>query len=92
MFLYILDKELTLRKREPGHVSDGAVSLQLIAVVEEQDEQRAESGISGSCDIMTATSSLSDEVSGQLTAEARREMWRRGHGRPRSSDVHQHEP
>lgn len=65
------------------------MSLQLIAVVE---EPRAESGVSGSCDIITATSSLSDEVSAQLTAEARREMWRRAHGRPRSSDVHQHQP
>lgn len=46
----------------------------------------AESGVSGSCD-MTATSNLSDDVSGELTAEGRREMWRRAHHR---TDVRQH--
>ncbi|XP_056869498.1 piezo-type mechanosensitive ion channel component 2-like isoform X1 [Takifugu flavidus] len=60
---------------------------QLIAVVAGQDGQGVESGISGSLDIMTTTSNLSDEVSGEVTAEGRREMWRRAHGRPRSTEV-----
>lgn len=46
-----------------------------------------ESGISGSLEIMTTTSNLSDEVSGEVTAEGMREMWRRAHGRPRSTEV-----
>lgn len=36
---------------------------------------------------MTTTSNLSDEVSGEVTAEGMREMWRRAHGRPRSTEV-----
>lgn len=68
-------------------VAHGFVSLQLIAVVGGQDGQREESGISGSLDIMTTTSNLSDEVSGEVTAEGMREMWRRAHGRPRSTEV-----
>ncbi|XP_059183361.1 piezo-type mechanosensitive ion channel component 2-like [Centropristis striata] len=42
----------------------------------------AGSAISGSCDIITTTSNLSDDVSGDITAERRRELWRRGHERP----------
>lgn len=61
-------------------------------MVGEQDVQRVESGISGSCDIMTTTSNLSEEVSGEVTAEGRREMWRRAHERPRSTDVNKYEP
>lgn len=76
-------------QRSPrGRLADGSVSLQLIAAAGEQDAEGAESGISGSCDIMTATSNLSDEVSGELTAEGRREMWRRAHHSPRSTGVH----
>ncbi|XP_034416405.1 piezo-type mechanosensitive ion channel component 2-like [Cyclopterus lumpus] len=41
--------------------------------------ERAESAISVSCDIITATSNLSDEVSSDITAERRRELWRRAH-------------
>ncbi|KAL6097437.1 uncharacterized protein ACO6RY_12985 [Pungitius sinensis] len=44
--------------------------------------EREESAIIGSCDIMTATSNLSDEVGSDITAERRREMWRRAHTRP----------
>lgn len=51
--------------------------LQLIAVPGELEAQGAESG----GDIMTETSNLSEEVSGELTAEGRREMWRRAHHR-----------
>ncbi len=51
--------------------------------------ERAESAVSGSCDI-TATSNLSDEISGDITAERRRELWRRAHDRPESRDVWKH--
>lgn len=70
----------------------GAVSLQLVAVVGGQDGQRVESGISGSLDIMTTTSNLSDEVSGEATAEGMREMWRRAPEGPRSTDVNKPDP
>ncbi|XP_049912684.1 piezo-type mechanosensitive ion channel component 2-like [Epinephelus moara] len=49
--------------------------------------QNVESAISGSCDITTATSNLSDDVSGDMTAERRRELWRRAHNRPECRDV-----
>ncbi|XP_075941386.1 piezo-type mechanosensitive ion channel component 2-like isoform X1 [Anarhichas minor] len=49
--------------------------------------ERAESAISVSCDVITATSNLSDEVSGDITAERRRELWRRAHDRPECRDV-----
>nr|XP_046227093.1 piezo-type mechanosensitive ion channel component 2-like isoform X2 [Scatophagus argus] len=52
-----------------------------------QDLQRAESAVSESCDIMTATSNLSDELSADITAERRRELWRRAHNRPEYRDV-----
>lgn len=68
------------------------MSLQLIAAVGGQEGQRAESGISGSLDIMTTTSNLSDEVSGEVTAEGVRELWRRAHGRARSTEVKRHDP
>ncbi|XP_060920541.1 piezo-type mechanosensitive ion channel component 2-like [Labrus mixtus] len=44
--------------------------------------ERSESAFSQSCDIITATSNLSDEVTGDITAERRRELWRRAHDRP----------
>lgn len=50
--------------------------------------QEAESGVSGSCDVMTATSHLSEEVSGELTAEERREVWRSAHNRPDVRRLH----
>ena len=56
--------------------------LQLIDCDGGRGVERAESAISGSCDIITATSNLSDEVSGDITAERRRELWRRAHERP----------
>ncbi|KAK9527367.1 hypothetical protein VZT92_013937 [Zoarces viviparus] len=49
--------------------------------------ERAESAISVSCDVITTTSNLSDEVSGDITAERRRELWRRAHDRPECRDV-----
>lgn len=64
------------------------MSLQLMVVPGGQDVEGAESGVSGSCDIMTATSDLSDDVSSELTAEGRREMWRRAH---HHRDVCQHD-
>lgn len=73
-------------------MAHGFVSLQLIAVVGGQDGQGVESGISGSLDIMTTTSNLSDEGSGEVTAEGMREMWRRAHGRARSTEVKGHGP
>ncbi|XP_042254704.1 piezo-type mechanosensitive ion channel component 2-like [Thunnus maccoyii] len=47
----------------------------------------AESAVNGSCDIITATSHLSDDVSSDITAERRRELWRRGHDRLDCRDV-----
>ncbi|KAM8730910.1 piezo-type mechanosensitive ion channel component 2-like [Acanthopagrus schlegelii] len=52
-----------------------------------RDIERTESVVSESCDIMTATSNLSDEVSGDITAEKRRELWRRAHDQPDCRDV-----
>ncbi|TMS01193.1 Piezo-type mechanosensitive ion channel component 2 [Larimichthys crocea] len=52
-----------------------------------RDVERAESVVSESCDIITSTSNLSDEVSGDITAERRRELWRRAHDRPECRDV-----
>ncbi|KAI4787766.1 hypothetical protein KUCAC02_036264 [Chaenocephalus aceratus] len=46
--------------------------------------ERAGSEVGGSCDIVTTTSNLSDDVIGDITAEKRRDMWRRAH---RSRDV-----
>ncbi|KAK5877665.1 hypothetical protein CesoFtcFv8_025149 [Champsocephalus esox] len=46
--------------------------------------ERAGSEVGGSCDIITTTSNLSDDVIGDITAEKRRDMWRRAH---RSRDV-----
>ncbi|XP_026217973.1 piezo-type mechanosensitive ion channel component 2-like isoform X2 [Anabas testudineus] len=48
---------------------------------------RVESPVSGSCGIITATSNLSDDVSGNLTAERRRELWKRAHDRPECREV-----
>ncbi|XP_074549296.1 piezo-type mechanosensitive ion channel component 2 [Halichoeres trimaculatus] len=47
----------------------------------------SESALSHSCDINTATSNLSDEVTADITAERRRELWRRAHDRPEFRDV-----
>ncbi|XP_039983516.1 piezo-type mechanosensitive ion channel component 2-like [Xiphias gladius] len=52
-----------------------------------QGVERAESAFSGSCDIITTTSNLSDEVNGDIAAERRRELWRRAHNRPECRDV-----
>lgn len=61
--------------------------LQLIDSDGGRDIERTESVVSESCDIMTATSNLSDEVSGDITAEKRRELWRKAHDRPDCRDV-----
>lgn len=61
--------------------------LQLIDSDGGQEVERVESAVSESCDITTATSNLSDEVSGDLSAERRRELWRRAHDRPENRDV-----
>lgn len=53
--------------------------LQLIDDVPSQNVERVESVVSKSCDITTATSNLSDEVISALSAERRRELWRRAH-------------
>lgn len=44
-----------------------------------QDTERAESTASQSYDMTTATSDLSDEVISTMTAETRRQLWRRTH-------------
>lgn len=61
--------------------------LQLIDCDGGRGGERAESAVSGSCDVITTTSNLSDEVSGDITAERRRELWRRAHDRPECRDV-----
>ena len=61
--------------------------LQLIDGEWGQGVERVESAVSGSCDIITATSNLSDEVDSDITAEKRRELWRRAHDRPEGRDV-----
>lgn len=61
--------------------------LQLIDSDGGRDIERTESVVSESCDIMTATSNLSDEVSGDITAEKRRELWRKAHDGPDCRDV-----
>ncbi|KAM7369505.1 hypothetical protein PAMP_010824 [Pampus punctatissimus] len=48
--------------------------------------ERTQSAVSGSCD-MTATSHLSDDVSSDITAERRRELWRRAHDQHCCSNV-----
>lgn len=65
------------------------MSLQLIDSDGGRDIERTESVVSESCDIMTATSNLSDEVSGDITAEKRRELWRRAHDQPDCRDVNE---
>ncbi|KAM9337588.1 piezo-type mechanosensitive ion channel component 2-like [Symphorus nematophorus] len=54
---------------------------QLIDSDEGQDIQIAESAVSESSYIITTNSNLSDEVSGDITVERRRELWRRAHDR-----------
>ncbi|XP_041670121.1 piezo-type mechanosensitive ion channel component 2-like [Cheilinus undulatus] len=51
------------------------------------DVETSESPFSQSCDIITATSNLSDDFTGDITAERRRELWRRAHDRPEFRDV-----
>ncbi|XP_062236076.1 piezo-type mechanosensitive ion channel component 2-like isoform X2 [Platichthys flesus] len=60
---------------------------QLIVGDERRGVKRVVSAVSGSSDIITATSNLSDEVIADLTAERRRELWRRAHDRPECRDV-----
>ncbi|XP_041824079.1 piezo-type mechanosensitive ion channel component 2-like [Melanotaenia boesemani] len=52
---------------------------QLIDRSGERNEESVDSVVSGSCDIITSTSNLSDEVSCDITAERRRVLWRRAH-------------
>lgn len=61
--------------------------LQLIDSEEERDQVRVDSVVSESCDMVTATSNLSDEVSDDITAERRRELWRRAHEQLKSREV-----
>ncbi|XP_029385544.1 piezo-type mechanosensitive ion channel component 2-like isoform X2 [Echeneis naucrates] len=49
--------------------------------------ERVESAGSRSCEIITDTTNLSDEVSADITAERRRELWRRAHNWPNRKDV-----
>lgn len=70
---------------------DCHMPLQLMDNDGGQHLERGESAASESCDIMTATSNLSDEVSGELTAERKRELWRRAHDRPECRDVRKHQ-
>lgn len=52
---------------------------QLIGGALGQNAERAESTASQSYDMTTATSDLSDEVTSTMTAETRRQLWRRTH-------------
>lgn len=65
--------------------------LQLINIDGGQEVERTESAVSESCDITTATSNLSDEVSGDLTAERLREMWWRAHDPAKCREVRKHQ-
>nr|XP_043885784.1 piezo-type mechanosensitive ion channel component 2 isoform X3 [Solea senegalensis] len=49
--------------------------------------ERVESAVGGSSDIITSTSNLSAEVRGDITAERRREMWRRAHNSPECGEM-----
>lgn len=61
--------------------------MQLINSDGEYEVERVESAVTESCDITTATSNLIDEVSGKLTAERRRELWRRAHDGAENREV-----
>lgn len=61
--------------------------LQLITGEEGRGQEGMESAVGTSCDIITATTNLSDEVSAEMTAERRRELWRRAHEQPDCQDV-----
>ncbi|XP_069368065.1 piezo-type mechanosensitive ion channel component 2-like isoform X1 [Paralichthys olivaceus] len=60
---------------------------QLIVGDERRGVKRVVSAVSGGSDIITATSNLSEEVTADITAERRRELWRRAHDRPECRDV-----
>lgn len=79
-------------RRAELYLVDGChMSLQLINSDGVRDVERVESEVSESCDIITTTSNLSDEVSTDITAERRRELWRRAHDRAECRDVRKHE-
>ncbi|XP_069033644.1 piezo-type mechanosensitive ion channel component 2-like [Embiotoca jacksoni] len=61
------------------HTVGGLWRNQLIDSGGGRDVASVESEITGSCDVITTTCNLSDEVSGDITAERRRELWRRAH-------------
>lgn len=57
---------------------------QVITGDKEQGGKVAESALSGE---ITTSSNLSCDISSDLTAERRRELWRRAHDRPESREV-----
>ncbi|XP_068199524.1 piezo-type mechanosensitive ion channel component 2-like isoform X2 [Antennarius striatus] len=60
---------------------------QLIDTEGRRDVKRVESAVTESCDIITSTSILSEEVSCDITAERRREQWRSAHDGAEGRDV-----
>lgn len=53
----------------------------------QHEAERVESAVTESCDITTAPCNLMDAVSGELTAERRRELWRRAHDGAENKEV-----
>ncbi|XP_068604378.1 piezo-type mechanosensitive ion channel component 2-like [Brachionichthys hirsutus] len=60
---------------------------QLINTEGRQEVEGVESAVTESCDVITSTSILSEEVSGDITAERRRARWRTAHDGPGNRDV-----
>ncbi|XP_029978832.1 piezo-type mechanosensitive ion channel component 2-like isoform X2 [Sphaeramia orbicularis] len=60
---------------------------QLIDGMQGPDIEKAESVVSMSCHIIQTTANISDDIRSDLTAEKRRELWRRAHDRPESREV-----
>lgn len=88
MLLLLYNAVAGLRRNQVGPPTacrDASVSLadrrhafeQLVGGDLSQNTERAESTASQSYDMTTATSDLSDEVISTLTAETRRQLWRR---------------
>ncbi|KAM3593292.1 uncharacterized protein V6R79_009660 [Siganus canaliculatus] len=60
---------------------------QLIGINGEQNVERVESAVSESCDTITGTTHLSEDVRSGITAERRRDMWRRSRCGAESQDA-----
>lgn len=90
MLLLLYNAVASLRRNQVGlptaccdtllFLSNGQHVLeQLVGGALGQNAERADSTASQSYDMTTATSDLSDEVTSTMTAETRRQLWRRTH-------------